>query len=572
LRGKEIWGVVKKIKEKPERGIRLQSILSLHKALTLREVELSFFEFLATQLVQSVSSLLYVALPTPPKRARTSPESTNTDAPSITLPKAETQMLSRIVKKLINQRECIVQVPELRRMAVLLAAYITHQQDNSVCVIVPTVRDARLLADYLSAFSPVVVTGDESNNERYQAYVQMRESSTPIVIGTKVASLMLNANFTSYFVLNSSHKHHKQQDRNPRFDARSVLWEFHERTQANIYFFDSQPRAIDVARFPKSGRLQWSTANPVHLVDMNLERQDVSTYILSLQAEERMQAALESGMRVLCVLNRKGASSGLICRACNERVRCPQCKEQTRARKHTMLCVSCTYEFPIPRQCGTCRRPNLKHLAVGIEGLRQLLSERFSGISIGTINKEKQTDTSAQLILATNFFLESFHNPLKPHSYGLVVMIDPDAAMYSSQRGSKESALRGVCVWRGVALSMKCDLLIQSSRVEFFSEYLSDPSMLLEEELKMSKRYKMPPYFVSIKVENRNQDRRKADLEIHALMRRIQANDEISVSEFKSKEDYPGLTIRTNTQQAQNLLPSFTELPDHYIIDIQGLL
>lgn len=47
-----ITGVVKRLKDKPVRGIHLRSIESVYDGTTLREDELSFFESLAGQLFQ----------------------------------------------------------------------------------------------------------------------------------------------------------------------------------------------------------------------------------------------------------------------------------------------------------------------------------------------------------------------------------------------------------------------------------------------------------------------------------------------------------------------------------------
>ncbi len=571
LRRKEVWGVVRRLKEKPERGIRLQPLLGVNNAISLREVELSFFEYLAKQLVQSVSSILYVAIPTPPKRKAKENDEPQEKQRPITLPKNETEILTRLFKRLVNQRECIVQIPDFRRMAVLLAAYLTHQK-GGVCVIAPTVREARLLEVQLASFKPIVLTGDESNNERFVRYEKARKQKDPFVIGTKTAALMLDARINSYFVFNSSDSNHRQQDRNPRFDVRSMLWEFHERTQANIYFFDALPRAIDTHRFPESGRLEWSTSQPVLLVDMNIERQESSNAFLSSRAEGQVQREMELGSRVLFVLNRKGASSGLVCKSCSERVVCNVCNSQTKALDHVMHCARCQQDSPIPRQCFYCKGTDLKHLAIGVRGLARLLQERYSGASIGTLSKDDHSDVQSQILISTNYFLETDHGALKTGSFGLVVLVDADTSLYSTHVNAKEKALHNACVWRGVALSMRSDFMVQTSHVDFFSSFLSDSSRLLSEELLIRQRYDLPPFSTLITIENREDDARKADIGIHALMRKLQSVEHTSVTESTSKTGSPVLKVRTQREIAQHLISIFTELPDHYIIDIQGLL
>lgn len=65
FRNDKCAGVVKSVKEKPLRGMKLKSVISVFESVVLREQELDFLESVARAIAQPVSSLLYVVLPKP---------------------------------------------------------------------------------------------------------------------------------------------------------------------------------------------------------------------------------------------------------------------------------------------------------------------------------------------------------------------------------------------------------------------------------------------------------------------------------------------------------------------------
>jgi len=574
LRGKPTWAIVRKIKLKPERGIRLKEITEVQNDLQLREEELSFFEWLAFDLAQSVSSILHSALPTPPKRdSKTEKLIEGQVHDPITLPKNEIPSLTRIIRSLRSQRECIAQVPDLKRMTTIVAAYRASEPEEKIVVIAPTVHQARELTKHLNDFSPIVITGEETNNSRYKKYLDFRSSTDGLLIGTKVASMLLDQSVTTFFVISSSDKSHKQPDRNPRFDVRSLLWKFHNQIQANLFFLDPAPRVIDLVRFPESGKLSWDMSVQTDIVDMRIERQGSSHFFLSYRAENEIRNQLESDGNILCVLNRKGVSAGMICQACSTKITCTECSSMLRAHETSMKCAGCEQTSPIPRRCVACKGDKLVHVAVGIDGFKKVLSELFPGTVIETYSKDSTREKQdSRIIVTTNFYLEQKFNPFKTNNTELIVLVDADSPLFSQGLDTKERAFGNVQKWRGVAQAYRSKFMIQTSNPTLFSKILSDPTTLYDSELSVRERYQMPPFTRVISIVNKDSEQRKAELELHTLSQSILSQTQSKVSQQKQTQSGISIRVQANIDEMDKLLEIFTELPDRYIIDTHRYL
>ena len=182
-RQEEIWGIVKNVKDKPPRGITLRPLTATRKDIGIREEELSFFERLSHELAQSVSSVLYAALPTPPVRLS---EKRNPDLSwlPLTLPTSEAQHVLRIVQTLANRGQAFIQAPDLRRATAVILGSLQKQPEQKTLILAPTVRDVRLVRSRLTGHTPLVITGEETERERFNTWQALRRLPYAVLLGT----------------------------------------------------------------------------------------------------------------------------------------------------------------------------------------------------------------------------------------------------------------------------------------------------------------------------------------------------------------------------------------------------
>ena len=96
----------------------------------------------------------------------------------------------------------------------------------------------------------------------------------------------------------------------------------------------------------------------VEIVDMRLEFLETkrqATFSRKLLAD--MTRRFEAGEQTMLLLNRRGFSSFLVCRACGERMLCQNCSVTLthHRRDRRMLCHTCGYSEKIPTTCPAMR-------------------------------------------------------------------------------------------------------------------------------------------------------------------------------------------------------------------------
>ena len=129
-----LYGIVARVQEKPKRGILLKSIISIEPHYALSDAELIFFESMAYELVQSVSSFLYACLPKIPKHIRTT-KKTVQEIKTLTIPKSESESLFTLAKQLSDRHRAFCYQSDLKRIAAMITFYL--RENRSKCIISP---------------------------------------------------------------------------------------------------------------------------------------------------------------------------------------------------------------------------------------------------------------------------------------------------------------------------------------------------------------------------------------------------------------------------------------------------
>ena len=94
---------------------------------------------------------------------------------------------------------------------------------------------------------------------------------------------------------------------------------------------------------------------------------------------EEMELRLKQGEQTMLLLNRRGFSSFMVCRACGERMQCANCSVVLthHRRDRRMLCHYCGYAEKIPSECPKCGSDHIQFLGTGSERVEDEL-HRFS--------------------------------------------------------------------------------------------------------------------------------------------------------------------------------------------------
>jgi primosomal protein N' (replication factor Y) len=129
----------------------------------------------------------------------------------------------------------------------------------------------------------------------------------------------------------------------------------------------------------------------VDIVDMRVEFLETKRQAtFSRRLLEEMEKRLAAGEQTMLLLNRRGFSSFMVCRACGEKLHCANCSLVLthHKRDHRMLCHVCGYAEKIPSECPNCGSEYIQFLGIGSERVEDELHQHFPTAKIGRLDRD----------------------------------------------------------------------------------------------------------------------------------------------------------------------------------------
>src|SRR5437763_16524936 len=129
----------------------------------------------------------------------------------------------------------------------------------------------------------------------------------------------------------------------------------------------------------------------VELLDMRQEFQETgSEQVISRKLLDEIRLRLERKEQAMVLLNRRGYSPVVFCRACGKTLECKNCAialtHHKKSRK--MECHYCGYTAPVPQHCVHCGSEYVYFLGTGSEKLEELLHGMFPQARIGRLDRD----------------------------------------------------------------------------------------------------------------------------------------------------------------------------------------
>jgi primosomal protein N' (replication factor Y) (superfamily II helicase) len=115
---------------------------------------------------------------------------------------------------------------------------------------------------------------------------------------------------------------------------------------------------------------------------------------------EETQATLDRGEQAIILLNRRGYSFVVMCRACGDKLECENCSISLTYHKPVMSadglapagqrleCHYCGYKRTVPKRCPKCDSEHLYFLGAGSQQGEERLQEIFPGARIGRMDRD----------------------------------------------------------------------------------------------------------------------------------------------------------------------------------------
>jgi len=245
-------------------------------------------------------------------------------------------------------------------------------------------------------------------DERTEQWRRIRRGEAPIVVGTRSA-IFAPVPHLGLIIVDEEHDQSYKQEETPRYNARDVAVMRAKLASAVVVLGSATPslESWQNAVTAKYGllkmpdRVEDRPLPVVELVDMRREFQETrQEQLFSRSLVDGVQQALDRGEQAMILLNRRGYSFVVLCRACGSKLECENCaislthhkpaaEDRGEAKEGQRLeCHYCGYQRTVPARCPKCDSEHLYYLGAGSQQGEERLAEIFPGARIGRMDRD----------------------------------------------------------------------------------------------------------------------------------------------------------------------------------------
>ncbi len=237
-----------------------------------------------------------------------------------------------------------------------------------------------------------------SADERAEQWHRIRRGEARIVVGTRSA-VFAPVTDLALLVVDEEHDSSYKQEETPRYHGRDVAVMRSKLAGAAVVLASATP-SVESYHNAQAGkyrlielkeRVERRPLPEVELVDMRFEFQETGgDQIFSRQLIQEVTERLQRGEQAMILLNRRGYSSVVLCRACGETLQCKNCSIAMTYHKaaHRMECHYCGYRQAVPKRCLKCDSEHIYFLGAGSEKVEERLHAAFPQARIGRLDRD----------------------------------------------------------------------------------------------------------------------------------------------------------------------------------------
>ena len=237
-----------------------------------------------------------------------------------------------------------------------------------------------------------------SERERAEQWHRIKRGDARMVVGTRSA-VFAPVSDLALIIVDEEHDSSYKQEETPRYHARdiavvrakmgSAVVVLGSATPSLESYFNAKKNKYALVELPD--RVQSRPLPEVEIIDMRQEFQETGQeQVISRKLAAEIKERLERKEQVMVLLNRRGYSPVVLCRACGKKLECQNCAIALthHKREHKMVCHYCGYTAPVPKACVHCGSEYVYFLGTGSEKLEELLHGMFPQARIARLDRD----------------------------------------------------------------------------------------------------------------------------------------------------------------------------------------
>jgi primosomal protein N' (replication factor Y) len=259
----------------------------------------------------------------------------------------------------------------------LRAVEATLAAGRDAIVLVPEIGlTPQALSRFQARLGPMVAVLHSAlgQGERYDEWTALRSGHARVCVGPRSA-VFAPLRDVGLIVVDEEHDGSYKHEGDPRYDARTVALHRAEQHGAVLLCGSATPRpesVVSLRRLRLPERIDRRPLPPVEVLDMRGQHHPLHPRTRMALADVRL-----AGAKAIVLLNRRGWSNFLSCRACGQVWMCPHCDVALVLHRAESLiaCHHCGHREHVPTRCRGCGSAALARHGVGTERLEHELRE-----------------------------------------------------------------------------------------------------------------------------------------------------------------------------------------------------
>jgi len=275
------------------------------------------------------------------------------------------------------------------------------EQGRSSILLVPEIGlTPAMAADLIQVFGDevAILHSGLSDDERAEQWHRIKRGEARVVVGTRSAVFAPVSDLALLIVDEEQDSSYKQEE-TPRYHARDVAVMRAKMAGAVVVLGSATPslesyynaKKHKYALLELPDRVEQRPLPEVEILDMRQEFQETGKeQVISRKLADEIRERLEKKEQVMVLLNRRGYSPVVLCRACGQALQCKNCAVSMthHKREHKMECHYCGHIAKIPDKCAECGSEYVYFVGTGSEKLEELLHGMFPTARIGRLDRD----------------------------------------------------------------------------------------------------------------------------------------------------------------------------------------